>query len=148
MVHFSLGFPTMMQEIGDAIYWINEESFISQKTALLGIIRAGSEIGVKYLKPAQDNSIRSEKYLNIFSKLGSDFLNNTREEYSFKKQDFISSLSKNEQKVFDDFLTKARQLRILEFNGAEKSGDYKFTNNLYPIYFAIKYPEETEKIFI
>jgi len=24
----------------------------------------------------------------------------------------------------------------------------EFTNNLYPIYFAIKYPEETEKIFI
>lgn len=139
MVHFSSGLPNMMQEIGDGVFWINDDDLISKDDALKGIIRAGNEIGIKYLKPALDSSIRSDKYLDIFNKLGEDFLNQELEKnYSFKKKDFASKLNIKEEKVFSDFLIRARDLKIIEFSGAKKSGHYKFTNNLYPIYFAIQ----------
>ncbi len=139
MVYFSSGFPTMMQEIGAGIFWnIDEEEKIDKEIALAGIIRAGEEIGFKYLKPALDSSIRSEKYLSIFNKLGYDYLDNyPGEEYTFRKKEFIEKLDENESKVFSDFLRKARELGIIEFTGAKKSGHYKFTNNLYSLYFAI-----------
>lgn len=138
MVHFSSGHPTMMQEIGAGIYWTCDDKNISCRDAFIGIVRSGEEIGVKYLKSSLDSSIRSNKYLNIFNKLGEDFITNFNGEYSFKKKDFVSQLDENESKVFSDFLIRARQLGILEFSGAKKSGHYKFTNNLFPLYFAIK----------
>ena len=144
IVHFSSGHPTMMQEIGAGIYWTCRSKSISYEDALRGIIRSGEEIGVKYLKSSLDSSIRSNKYLNIFNKLGEDFITNFDGEYSFKKKDFMSLLDENEGKVFSDFLLRARQLGILEFSGAKKSGYYKFTNNLFPIYFAIKYFESEQ----
>ncbi|MGL6299185.1 MAG: ATP-binding protein [Methanobacteriaceae archaeon] len=139
MVHFSSTLPTMMQEIGDGVFWINEDDSIDYNDAIMGIIRAGNEIGIKYLKPALDRSIRSSKYLDIFDKLGENFLNQElRKDYSFEKKDFISKLNDNEANVFSDFLRRARDLNIIEFKGAKRSGHYKFTNNLYPIYFLIQ----------
>lgn len=138
MVHFSSGLPTMMQEIGDGVFWVRTSDMIDKEIALVGIIRAGEEIGIKYLKPALDTSIRSDKYLSIFDKLGDDFLNHITEDYTFRKKDFVSNLDQHEEKVFSDFLKKARDLRIIEFTGAKRSGHYKFTNNLYPLYFAIQ----------
>ncbi|MCF0225960.1 MAG: AAA family ATPase [Methanobrevibacter sp.] len=137
MIYYSSGLPTMMQEIGEGIFWINDDKIITKDTALLGIIRAGKEIGLKYLKPVLDSSIRSDKYLSIFNKLGSYFLKHSGDDYSFRKKDFTANLNENENKVFSDFLIKARKLGIIEFTGAKKSGQYKFTNNLYGLYFAI-----------
>ena len=138
MLHFSSGHPTMMQEIGAGIYWTCEEDNVSYEDAFKGIIRAGEEIGIKYLKSSLDSSILSDKYLNIFTKFGDDFIVNFDGEYSFKKKDFSKSLDEKEKKVFSDFLIRARQLGILDLSGAKKSGHYKFTNNLFPLYFAIK----------
>jgi hypothetical protein len=118
---------------------INEKDTIDQNIALRGILRAEEEIGVKYLKPALDNSIKSDKYLDIFDKLGIDFVeHNIEGDYSFKKRDFKDKLNDDEINVFSDFLKRARFLNIIEFAGTPKSGLYKFTNNLYPLYFFIR----------
>ena len=139
MAHFSSGLPTMMQEIGDGVFWYNEGDIVKREDALGGILRAGEEIGVKYLKPALDNSIKSDKYLDIFDKLGIDFVeHNIEEDYSFRKRDFKDKLNEDEINVFSDFLKRARDLKIIEFTGAPRSGHYKFTNNLYPLYFFIR----------
>ncbi|MCL2156907.1 MAG: hypothetical protein FWH54_02665 [Methanobrevibacter sp.] len=120
-------------------FWVNEKTIIDTKIALRGILRAGEEIGLKYLKPALDNSIKSDKYLDIFDKLGIDFVeHNIEEDYSFRKRDFKDKLNDDEIKVFGDFLIRARSLNIIEFTGATRSGHYKFTNNLYPLYFFIR----------
>ncbi|KZX14100.1 ATP-binding protein [Methanobrevibacter filiformis] len=147
MVHFSSGLPNMMQEIGDGVFWINNNKTVNYRDALNGIIRAGNEIGFKYLKPDLDSSIRSDKYLAIFKKLGRDFFGqDLGKDYSFRKKDFISLLDTKEAKVFSDFLIKARDLKIIEFKGAKRSDHYAFTNNLYLIYFLIKILEqESEK---
>lgn len=139
MAHFSSGLPTMMQEIGDGVFWFNDGNIINRKDAFRGILRAGEEIGVKYLKPALDKSIKSDKYLDIFDKLGIDFVeHNIDQDYSFRKRDFKDKLNEDEINVFSDFLIRARSLNIIEFTGATRSGHYKFTNNLYPLYFFIR----------
>ena len=74
MIHFSSGHPTMMHEICAGIYWTSKNEVITYDGALSGIIRACEEIGVKHLKSSLDSSIRSDKYLNIFNKLGKDFI--------------------------------------------------------------------------
>ena len=65
---------------------------MSYKDAFKGIIRAGEEIGVKYLKSYLGNSIRSDIYLNIFNKLGNDFIANFDGEYSLKRKIFLEVL--------------------------------------------------------
>lgn len=44
-------------------------------------------------------------------------------------------------KVFDGFLRRANELGIIELVGSKKQGTYKFTNNLYPVYFMIQFLE-------
>ena len=140
MVRFSSGLPNMMQEIGNGVFWINNDYIINKDTALNGIIRAGNEIGVKYLQPALDNSIRSERYLTIFRELGNDFTTkDLTKEYTFRKRDFATKLDDKEQNAFGDFLSRAKELNIIEYAAAPNTGVYKFTNNLYPIYFFIQY---------
>lgn len=52
-----------------------------------------------------DSSIRSDEYLTIFKKLGSDFGEFAFDrEYSFRKKDFAEKLNNKESKVFTDFL--------------------------------------------
>lgn len=139
MVRFSSGLPNMMQEIGNGVFWINNESIIDRHTALRGVIRAGNEIGLKYLQPALDNSIRSERYLTIFRALGDDFTSkDLTKEYTFRKRDFAPKLNNKEQNAFGDFLSRAKELNIIEYAAAPNTGVYKFTNNLYPIYFFIQ----------
>ncbi|MDR3062890.1 MAG: hypothetical protein LBU40_01960 [Methanobrevibacter sp.] len=142
MVNFSSGFPNMMQEIGDGVFWRNSDNVIDKDDALNGIIKAGTEIGDKYLKPALDKSIKSERYLSIFRTLGNDFTkHNIMEEYTFRKKDIAEKLEPNEMNAFSDFLSRAKELKILEYREGVKQGVYTFTNNLYPIYFLIQYLE-------
>ncbi|WP_297898247.1 ATP-binding protein [Methanobrevibacter sp.] len=146
MVSFSSGLPNMMQEIGDGVFWINNDFVINKEIALKGIIRAGGEIGIKYLQPALDNSIRSERYLTIFRELGNDFTSSDlTKEYTFRKRDFASKLNTKEQNAFGDFLSRAKELKIIEYAAAPNTGVYKFTNNLYPIYFFIQYIDYQNK---
>ncbi|MDR0912667.1 MAG: ATP-binding protein [Methanobrevibacter sp.] len=143
MVHFSSGLPNMMQEIGDGVFWVNTDKCIDYNDALKGIIRAGNEIGFKYLERDLDSSIRSDKYLDIFNKLGLNFFTQDLEkDYSFRKSDIAHLLTEKEEKVFGHFLKRARDLKIIEYKGAKRSGHYTFTNNLYPIYFLIKSLEQ------
>ena len=46
-------------------------------------------------------------------------------------------LSPSEKKVFSKFLQRATELNILESIGKDKSGEYKFSNRLYLVYFMI-----------
>ncbi|GAA5818872.1 MAG: AAA family ATPase [Methanobrevibacter sp. CfCl-M3] len=147
MVNFSSGLPNMMQEIGDGVFWINNDKIIDNDDALRGIIKAGTSIGEKYLQPALDKSIKSERYLSIFRTLGNDFNgHDIMEEYAFKRKDINEKLNTKERKAFSDFLKRAKELKILEYPEGVQQGTYTFTNNLYPIYFLIQYLNfETKK---
>jgi len=139
LVKYSSGLPNMMQEIGNGTYYMVNGDYIQDDDAFRGVIFAGDEIGKKYLQPLLDNSIRSPKYIEIFERIALDaFSKNLDEDYFFRKKDFLEKLDEKEAKVFTDFLTRARKLNILDYYGPKKSGVYKFTNNLYPIYLSIQ----------
>ena len=130
MIYFSAGMPTMMQEIGDAVFWEDDDYFINDTDANKGIIEAGSQIGKKFVRPEIEASMYSEKYRSILLKMGKHRI------IAFKKGDFEKNLTENEKKVFTDFLRKATELKILEHIGPPRSGKYKFPNLLFPLYLA------------
>lgn len=131
MIAFSEGIPLMMQEIGDSVFWEVEENIVNKEYAIKGIVEAGRLIGKRQIKPVMDKSIRSKNYESILMKLGDKGFD------SFKKSDFEKFLSASEKKVFSKFLQRATELHILESIGKEKSGEYKFSNRLYLVYFMI-----------
>lgn len=136
MTKYSSGMPTMMQEIGEATFLVDDDYFISVEDGFKGIINAGQIIGLKYLQPLLDEKIRSEKYISIFGKIGEKLA--ASPDGTFTKKEFIDILSESELKVFKDFISRARKLGIIELAGSKKQGVYQFTNNLYPFYFYIQ----------
>ena len=131
MTEYSSGLPLMMQEIGEDVFWATDTNNVSLDNAIEGIIEAGEIIGRRQIKPVMDSSIRSKTYNDIFSKLGEygkDF---------FRKSEFEKHLNNTEKKAFPNFLKRATELNILESVGKDKSGEYKFSNKLYLLYFMI-----------
>lgn len=129
LVRYSSGMPTMMHEIGDAVFWsVRFKSRVTKEDALNGVLQAGNEIGRKYLEP-KISRIHSDKYRNILKKLGEQVLT------EFTVKDLRSILSEDDRKSLQSFLTRCKELGIIITSG--KRGSYKFVNNLYPVYFLI-----------
>ena len=146
MTKYSSGMPTMMQEIGDAAFWSDEDNFIDKNDAIKGIIEAGNRIGLKYLQPLLDQKIRSENYLSMFKKIGNELVGASNT--TFTKKEFSDVLNEQETKVFKDFISRAKKLGIIELASSKKQGEYQFTNQLYPLYFMIQtFKEENNIIF-
>ena len=143
MVDYCSGLPTMMHEIGDAVFWEDKDFKIDFEDAFNGILRAGNQIGDKYLQPVINSNIRSDKYISIFKKLGDHAFTSFNEGFSKKELDNV--FNDEEMKVFGGFLRRARELGIIEFIGSKRQGTYKFTNNLYPVYFMILHLASQEK---
>lgn len=125
---YSSGLPILMQEIGDAIFWVNNDKTIDDNDALLGLINAAKNIGLKYLEPKVYNAIRSPRYISILNKLGRDIKRN------FTKKEIEKKLNDNEKKVFHHFLRKMRERGVIEIDKEKARGAYKFVNEIYPIY--------------
>ncbi|MCL2115960.1 MAG: hypothetical protein FWH29_07045 [Methanobrevibacter sp.] len=126
MVVFSSGQPTLMQEIGDSVFWEDQDNLIDETDVHKGVMEAGLRIGKKFFAPIMDKSIISPKYKSILEKMGKNPAMN------FRKKDFQDAyLNEEEIKVFPDFLKKARELNILETDGM---GNYNFLNVMYPLY--------------
>jgi len=129
MVKYSSGLPILMHEIGDAIFWIDEDGIIDNNDALTGIIEAAENIGRKYLDTKVYNAIRSENYKSILRKLATMPLSRY-----FTKRDVESKLNEKEKKVFHNFLRRIRELGIIESDLEKGKGSYRFVNEIYPVY--------------
>ena len=136
MTKYSSGMPTMMQEIGDAVFWQDNDGEIDKNDAVLGVIEAGNRIGLIYLQPVLDQNIRSENYLSLFKKIGKELA--AMPNATFTKKTFSDVLNESESKVFKDFISRAKKLGIIELASSKKQGEYQFTNQLYPMYFMIQ----------
>ncbi|MDR2623807.1 MAG: ATP-binding protein [Methanobrevibacter sp.] len=135
MIDYCSGLPTMMHEIGDAVFWEDEDFHVDLSDALTGILNAGKQIGDKYLRPIFDSRIKSEKYMSIFRKIGDHAFHTI--EKGFTKKELSNVLTDEEMNVLDDFIRRAKDLGIIELSSAKKFGTYQFTNNLYPAYLMI-----------
>ncbi len=129
MVKFSSGLPLLMHEIGDAIFWKDEDGIISEKDALGGILDAAERIGRKYLDPKVYRAIRSERYRSILRKLERAPISR-----NFKRREIEEKLNESEKRVFNNFLIKMRDLGIIISDIEKGRGNYSFVNEIYPIY--------------
>lgn len=138
MVDYSGGLPTIMHEIGDAIFWIDEDGIVKDDDVWKGVISAAESIGKKYLDPLVYRAIRSEKYRSILRKLGVTT--------SFKKNEIVAKLTKEEKAVFDNFLRTMRDRGVIMIDQEADRGTYKFVNDIYPVYIFMEGLEHKMKV--
>jgi len=140
MVKFSSGLPTIMHEIGDAVFWIDNDGIVKDIDVGRGIVAAAENIGKKYLDPLVYRAIRSEKYRSILRKLGDSA--KTR----FKKKDIAAKLSAEEMGVFDNFLRVMRDRGVIMVDQEFERGTYKFVNDIYPVYILLENLEHQHRL--
>ncbi|HDG68666.1 MAG TPA: ATP-binding protein [candidate division Zixibacteria bacterium] len=144
MVKYASGLPAIMQEIGDAVFYADEDGIITKKDAEKGILAAAEEVGRKYLAPKIYDAIRSERYRGILDKLGK-FIGNSEEKGKFNIKSFRDALNEDERNVLHNFLRKMRELGVIESYPEGGAGAYRFVNELFPIYIWLR-SEVTRKV--
>jgi len=126
MVDFSGGFPMLMHEIGDAVFWQDTDCLVDYDDAGDGILVAAKNVGKKYLDPQVYRTIGSETYRSILRKMGQFPLG------KLQRKLILEKMTETEQKTFDNFLKKMKHLGMI--CDTEVRGEYAFTNLLYQLY--------------
>lgn len=139
MKEYSGGLPIVMHEIGDATFWQDEDGVIKTKDAYRGVFTAAQRIGKKYLDSKIYRTIRSKKYKSILRKSAFPISR------KFTKREIERKLNESEKKVLNNFLTKMKELKIIEQDLEEERGTYRFVNSIYPLYFLIESMEASER---
>jgi len=125
------GHPVMWHELGDAVFWEDQDSHIDLDDVSRGLDVASENVGRKYLARPLYDELRSEVYQNILQYVGS--LHTPVIIRSEARQELPDKESKN----FDNFVRKMRELGVLK-NVAGKRGVYAFTNLLYHFYVMLR----------
>ncbi len=129
MTNFSAGLPTLIHEIGDAVFWQDTDERIDGIDARHGITEAAQTVGRKYIGPQVSSVFRNKIYSSILTRLGKKLPIGA----TFKRQELLKENAlEKEQKNLDNFLNKVKKLGIME--DAETRGEYKFVNPLYHLY--------------
>jgi len=136
--NFSGGLPVVMHEIGDAIFYINQDDIIDVEDALDGVFEAATRIGTKYLEPRVYSTISSNLYQSILRKIGKSM------SQVFTRKEMVKELNEKEKKVFDNFVSKLKQLGIIQTIPGMK-GVYSFVNPIYPVYIQLRTLQEEEE---
>ena len=71
MVLFPAGFPKIMQLIGEAGYWLDNDDHIDPVEATDAVFDAAEEVGKRYVDQQVLNALRSPDYRSILKKIGS-----------------------------------------------------------------------------
>jgi hypothetical protein len=129
MVGLSGGFPMLMHEVGDSVFWQDSDRRVDESDAVKGITESARTVGKKYIDPQISKVLRSKTYTSILrriSKMPSGF------GATFERQQVLQEVPNEEQKNLDNFLQRTRDLGIIE--AADARGEYKFANPLYHLY--------------
>ncbi|MBI5182781.1 MAG: ATP-binding protein [Nitrospinae bacterium] len=131
MIELSGGFPMLMHEVGDAVFWVNTDNRIDGKDAVGGILEAAKNVGKKYLDPQIYRAIGSETYRTILRKISELPLGTT-----FQRKKILEKITNDERKTFDNFLQRIKKLGII--CETEQRGEYRFINQLYHLYVGLE----------
>ncbi|PIU46378.1 MAG: hypothetical protein COS94_10250 [Candidatus Hydrogenedentes bacterium CG07_land_8_20_14_0_80_42_17] len=127
LYQYSGGLPMLLHEVGDAIFWTDEDNIITEEDAKKGILMAATIVGEKYLDRQVYKAIKSEKYRTILEKIATSEVGMT-----FQKEKIGKKLNDSEKKVFNNFLQKMKKINVL--SSGEKYGEYLFANELFRLY--------------
>jgi hypothetical protein len=129
MVKMSGGYPMLMHEVGDAIFWQDKNNHVNISDAIMGFTEAAKTVGRKYIGPQVESVFRNKTYSSILVRMGQKPLI----DFTFKRQELLKeNASEKERRNLDNFLKKIKKLGILK--DAETSGEYRFVNPLYQLY--------------
>ena len=129
LVSYTGGLPVFAHELGDAVWRMAKTSEIDEYAVIHGIANATEIIGRKFLDQQIFHAIRSEKYRSILTKMMRDGPID-----HFRRSDIIQNLTKEEIRVFDNFLQRMKKLGALIQDPSIRGG-YQFPNQLYSLYF-------------
>jgi hypothetical protein len=128
MTVYAAGFPKIMQLLGDAAFWIDDDGVISKADALEAILVAADEVGKKYIDQQVYKALRSADYHSILAKIAKM----GPASMSFKRVEVLSGLTDSEKKKFDNFLQKMKTLQVLR--SGEVQGEYVFNLRMVRLY--------------
>ena len=129
MVQLSGGYPMLMHEVGDAVFWQDTDNNIDLHDAVPGIEEAARNVGRKYIGTQVANVLRNKIYSSILLRMGEKLPIGV----TFKRQELLKEdASEKERKNLDNFLSKIKRLGIMK--DAQVRGEYTFVNPLYHLY--------------
>jgi AAA+ ATPase superfamily predicted ATPase len=128
MVQLSGGYPMLMHEVGDAVFWQDSDNRIDVSDAKQGIMEAARTVGKKYIDPQISKVLKSKTYSSILWRVGKKLPLGG----AFKRQELLKEIPANEQKNLDNFLNRIKKLGIVD--EADVRGEYRFVNPLFHLY--------------
>ncbi len=131
IVRLSGGFPMLMHEVGDKVFWLDEDNLIDEDDARNGILVAARTVGEKYLDSQVYRALRSETYRSILRRIGTLTLGT-----SFQRKDILEQVPGKERKALDNFLQRIKRLGVV--SETEIRGEYRFINQLYHLYIMLE----------
>jgi hypothetical protein len=137
MVEFTAGYPMLLHEVGDAVFWRDEDNRIDIKDAKAGISEAARNVGKKYIGQQVEKVFKNKVYSSILLKMGDKLPIGT----TFKRQDLLKgSATDSEKNNLDNFLSKVKDIGIMK--DADLRGEYQFVNPLYHLYLWFEAQEQ------
>ena len=128
MVKLSGGYPMLLHEVGDAVFWQDTDNHISESDARQGIMEAARIVGRKYIDTKISKVLRSETYSSILWQMGKKLPVGA----TFRRQELLKAVGEKEKKNLDNFLNRIKKLGLID--DAEVRGEYTFVNPLYHLY--------------
>ncbi len=128
MVQLSGGYPMLMHEVGDAVFWQDTDKNIDISDAKQGIMEAARTVGKKYIDPQISKVLKSKTYSSILWRIGKKLPLGG----AFKRQELLKEIPTAEQKNLDNFLNRIKKLGIVD--DADVRGEYRFVNPLFHLY--------------
>ena len=128
MVELSGGFPVLLHEVGDAVFWQDTDNYIDKADARQGIMKAAENVGRKYIGAQVSSVLRSRTYSFILRLIGKKLPIGA----TFTRQAILKEVPAKEQKSLDNFLIRIKKLGIID--DTEARGEYRFANPLYHLY--------------
>ncbi|MFB3893516.1 MAG: ATP-binding protein [Phycisphaerae bacterium] len=122
------GFPVVWHEIGDAVFWKDDDMRISVADAQAGIQVAAEAVGRKYLRPFYEE-LKNPAYPRILDYIA------TLQDARVSRSDALGNLPQDDEKYFDYFVQKMKKMRVLRQLAA---GEYQFTSPLYWMYIVLQ----------
>ena len=135
MYRCSGGFPMLMHEVGDAIFWSDNDNVIDQNDIMDGVKEATKIVGRKYLSPQINRALKGQSYRYFLKTISKSELGE-----KFQRQDILSNISKSKQKNVDTFLRRMKELGVIKDTTVR--GEYKFVNLLYYLYIISFFEKE------
>ena len=128
MVELSGGYPMLLHDVGDAVFWQDTDNHISETDAKQGIMEAARIVGRKYIDTKISKVLRSETYSSILWEMGKKLPLGA----TFRRQELLKAVGEKEKKNLDNFLNRIKKLGLVD--DAEVRGEYTFVNPLYHLY--------------